>query len=104
MSKFNFDKLTIKQIDDLIAEAQAAKAQKQAAKKAELKALFTKQAEEAGFSLADLAGRMKAGKREGRFTYRNPSNPSQTWAGWGRKPIWLQAAEKAGKPLDSFRV
>lgn len=104
MSKVSFDKMSIKQIDDLIAEAQAAKVHKQAAKKVELRDMFAKQAAEAGFSLAELAGRMKAAKRTGKFTYKNPTNPSQTWSGMGRKPLWLQAAEKSGKSLDSFRA
>ena len=29
--------------------------------------------------------------------YRNPDNPSETWAGRGLKPRWLAAAIKEGK-------
>jgi DNA-binding protein H-NS len=36
--------------------------------------------------------------------YRNPENPSETWAGRGLKPRWLAAALKAGKKLDDFRI
>jgi DNA-binding protein H-NS len=31
--------------------------------------------------------------------YRNPANPSETWAGRGLKPRWLAAALKSGKKL-----
>jgi hypothetical protein len=36
--------------------------------------------------------------------FRNPENPSETWAGRGLKPRWLAAAIKSGKKLDDFRI
>src|SRR5579871_3483619 len=36
--------------------------------------------------------------------YRNPENPSETWAGRGLKPRWLTAALESGKKLDDFRI
>ena len=36
--------------------------------------------------------------------YRNPENPSETWAGRGLKPRWLAAALKGGKKLDDFVI
>jgi DNA-binding protein H-NS len=36
--------------------------------------------------------------------YRNPQNPSETWAGRGLKPRWLAAAIKSGKTLDDFLI
>jgi DNA-binding protein H-NS len=36
--------------------------------------------------------------------YRNPENPSETWAGRGLKPRWLAAAIKTGKQLDDFLI
>ena len=36
--------------------------------------------------------------------YRNPENPSETWAGRGLRPRWLTAALKTGKKLDDFRI
>jgi DNA-binding protein H-NS len=36
--------------------------------------------------------------------YRNPENPSETWAGRGLKPRWLAAAIKAGKKLEHFSI
>ena len=36
--------------------------------------------------------------------YRNPDNPSETWAGRGLRPRWLAAALKAGKKLEHFAV
>jgi|SRR5215471_20254514 len=36
--------------------------------------------------------------------YRNPANPSETWAGRGLKPRWLAAALKSGKKLEQFSI
>jgi DNA-binding protein H-NS len=36
--------------------------------------------------------------------YRNPENPSETWAGRGLKPRWLAKALKGGKKLDDFTI
>ncbi len=45
-----------------------------------------------------LRGRIVAPK------YRNPENPSETWAGRGLKPRWLAAAMKSGKKLEDFAI
>jgi DNA-binding protein H-NS len=58
---------------------------------------------EAGGSRAKSAfGRGARGKVAPK--YRNPDNPSETWAGRGLKPRWLAAALKSGKKLDDFRI
>jgi DNA-binding protein H-NS len=36
--------------------------------------------------------------------YRNPAEPSETWAGRGKKPRWLAAQLKSGKKIDDFRI
>jgi DNA-binding protein H-NS len=36
--------------------------------------------------------------------FRNPDDPSQTWAGRGRPPRWLAAQLKLGKRIDDFRI
>jgi DNA-binding protein H-NS len=36
--------------------------------------------------------------------YRNPAEPSETWAGRGKKPRWLTAQLKSGKRIDDFRI
>jgi DNA-binding protein H-NS len=53
----------------------------------------------------------QAGKKSGRRPYpivipkfRNPDQPSQTWAGRGKQPRWLTAQLKSGKRQDDFRI
>jgi DNA-binding protein H-NS len=36
--------------------------------------------------------------------YRNPDNPSETWAGRGLRPRWLAAALRTGKKLEHFSI
>jgi DNA-binding protein H-NS len=36
--------------------------------------------------------------------YRNPENPTATWAGRGLKPRWLVAALKSGGKLEDFSI
>ncbi len=36
--------------------------------------------------------------------YRNPAQPSETWAGRGRHPRWLIAQLRSGRQLDEFRI
>jgi len=49
----------------------------------------------------------KATGRRGRpvaAKYRNPENPSETWAGRGLKPRWLTAAIRSGKKIEDFAI
>ena len=36
--------------------------------------------------------------------FRNPDQPSQTWAGRGKQPRWLSAHLSSGKRIDDFRI
>jgi DNA-binding protein H-NS len=36
--------------------------------------------------------------------YRNPAEPTETWAGRGKQPRWLTAQLRIGKKLDDFRI
>src|ERR1044072_5203177 len=36
--------------------------------------------------------------------YRNPDQPSETWAGRGKQPRWLVAQLGSGRRMDAFRI
>jgi len=36
--------------------------------------------------------------------YRNPKNPSETWAGRGKQPRWLKSQLRSGKKLNDFLI
>ena len=51
-------------------------------------------------------GKKATGRRGGTVAakYRNPENPSETWAGRGLKPRWLTAALKSGGKIEDFTI
>jgi DNA-binding protein H-NS len=36
--------------------------------------------------------------------YRNPKQPSETWSGRGKQPLWLAAALSSGHKIDEFVI
>ena len=36
--------------------------------------------------------------------FRNPDDPSETWAGRGKQPRWLTKQLRSGKKVDDFRI
>jgi DNA-binding protein H-NS len=73
-------------------------------------ALGTKVAETRRALESQLAKLGRAGRRGGAVPgkvapkYRNPDNPSETWAGRGLQPRWLAAALRSGKKLEHFAI
>jgi len=57
-----------------------------------------------GFGAGSMRGRRSTAGGKVAPKYRNPENPSETWAGRGLKPRWLAAALKAGKKLQHFSI
>ena len=106
MSRMNFERMSLRQIDELIQEALKAKEIKRSEERNKLRELFAAEAAAKGFALAEIAGGYKTirSKATGKHTYRNPLNGSETWTGRGRRPRWLEGQLKAGKSLDAFRV
>jgi DNA-binding protein H-NS len=93
-----------------IAKLQALKSQVEAAITAKVSERWRELESELS-KLAGFAGVRKATKfgRTGRMglvapKYRNPDNPSETWAGRGLKPRWLAAAIKEGKKIEDFAI
>jgi DNA-binding protein H-NS len=61
--------------------------------------------------LTDFVGAGERGRRKSQLKgrkvppkYRNPANPSETWAGRGVRPRWLQAQLKRGRKLEQFAI
>jgi DNA-binding protein H-NS len=95
--------MSVAKLQDLRDEVDAAIAEKVGARRRELEV-----------QLSELARHDPRGTREmgrGRGTrgsvapkYRNPRDPSQTWAGRGLQPHWVRDALKSGKKLNSFLI
>ena len=102
MARVNVDRMTLKELLDLEAKLQKAIALARQRERANVKQEMTALAEKHGFTLRELVGgrgKVVAPK------YANPDDPSQTWAGRGRKPLWLVAKmKKKGAKLQQFAL
>ena len=101
------------EIERFIIELEAVRRKRRETKREALKNQIEGMVKEHGISLAELfpnAGKDRGRSKEKRtpvgqeVKYRNPVDPSQTWAGKGRKPAWLTDALTSGKTLDDFAV
>ena len=106
MSGVDLSSLSIEELNALIKQAHGEIAKKAKARVVEARAKVAKIAEEYGVGLDDLvvAGKARVAKAKVAPKFRNPKDPSQTWAGRGRKPGWLESALKKGAKLDSFKI
>ena len=99
------DKLSVAQLLDLQKRIEAAIVERKAEEAREVKQKMQALAQKSGFSLAELFGGKRGGKRgPAAIKYRNPKDASQTWTGRGRKPNWLVDAVKKGAKIESFSV
>ena len=89
------------QLGDLIARAQARQTELQREKAQKVQAKIAALVQAEGLDLQDVMGARSRGRSGSRGKvpqkYRNPADPSQTWSGRGRQPLWYAAAVKAGK-------
>ncbi len=96
----NPNKLTIDQLFELKSRVEAALSAKVIEERRALEDRLN--------SLARVLGPSHKGRGGPRGAvppkYRNPTNPSETWAGRGLKPRWLTAAIKSGKKLEDFAI
>ena len=99
------DKFSIAQLLDLKRRVEVALVERKAEEARDVKEKMQALAEKSGFSLAELFGGKRGGKRgPAAIKYRNPKDSSQTWTGRGRKPNWLVDAVKKGAKIGTFSV
>ena len=119
----NLDSLSAKELDALINQAKKRKTTLSKRKPiATVRQKLTQLAKAEGYSIAELFGGATPASSSARATkaplrkpsknagkavapkYRNPANPSETWAGRGKQPRWLAAQTGAGKKLEDFLI
>jgi len=104
MASVNVDRMTVKELVDLEAKLQTAIPLARQRERANVKQEMTALAEKHGLTLREVFG----GRGKGKLVapkYANPDDPSQTWAGRGRKPLWLVAKmKKKGAKLKQFAI
>ena len=115
--------LSVRELDQLIAQAKKRKSTLSKRKPIALvRQKLTQLAKAEGYAISELFGSAGApvrvakpaaekssslkGKSTGKVApkYRNPANPSETWAGRGQQPKWLAAETGKGRPLEEFLI
>lgn len=105
----DLSKLSIAELKELQARIPEAIAKKKNEDKQsvldEMKALAAAK----GYSLDELVGKSKAGRKPGSrgpvpVKYRHPQNSSLTWTGRGRKPVWVAEWLNSGKKIEALAV
>jgi len=117
------NKLSARELDQLINQAKKRKTTLSKRKPITVvRAKLTQLAKAEGYTVAELfggnagaprpaktsakSGSKSKGKSTGKVApkYRNPANPTETWAGRGQPPRWLAAELKSGKKLEDFLI
>ncbi len=107
MPALGLKSMSIEKLSKLQAEVEAALSAKVVEERRELEAKLI-QLSRLGDGHVRVRGVRGGGRTGARGPvapkYRNPENPSETWAGRGLKPRWLSAAMKSGKKLEDFAI
>ena len=108
----DLDALSLKELKDLQVSVAKTIANYEDKKRREALSALEAVARENGFSLGELVGggfpSFTKGKKSDRAPiaskYCNPHNKADTWSGRGRKPLWFEAALKAGKKPEDMLI
>ncbi len=108
------EKLSVEELDDVIAQAQQRKQQAYEEMKQQARARVDAILADTGFTLNELYGvgasrksakRSLATKSKKPPKFRNPDNPQETWSGYGgRIPRWFANAINKGVPESALLV
>lgn len=100
------DKLTYAQLLDLQVRVAKKVAQRRIEEKDKLKNQLAHLASMSGFTLEELLGQNSSTRKGSKIAvkFRHPNDPSLTWTGRGRQPLWLVGELKKGKKLDNFAI
>ena len=71
-----------------------------------VKAKIAQFAASSGFDVNELMSGKAIKRRGGKVApkFANPKDPTHTWTGRGRKPLWIVAELKKGKKLENFAI
>ncbi len=101
--------LNSKQLAELVNAAEKRKVELEGETLVRARERIQKLLNDEGLTLEDVFGRRYATGRKGAKAsavakFQNPKDSSQTWAGRGKRPLWLSAALKRGAKLEDFAI
>jgi DNA-binding protein H-NS len=104
----DLESYTVRELRELRERIEAAIEAQQKSERVALRAKMQELAAASGLTLEEVLGvakRGRVGKGSVAAKYRNPEDPSQTWTGRGRMPLWLaEKLKKRGTTKDDFAV
>ena len=105
MADYDLEALSLSELKKIQKDVAKAISNYEDRHKAEARTKLDAIAKEMGYSLADLIGtEVKPSRAPAAAKYRHPENPSLTWSGRGRKPLWFVAALDAGKTPEDLAI
>ena len=109
VASIDIERLDIKQLGELLANAQTEIASREKGNRKELRAELERRVAAEGYRMGDLfpelgAGAASGARRKRPAKYRDPQNPDQAWGGIGRTPKWVQAIlDERGIDMAAFK-
>src|SRR6185295_17232474 len=104
-SGVDLSKLSLEELNALSRDIESEIEARRAAEKERVLSQLRELAASLGMSLEELLKEeRKKGHAPVQAKYRNPEDPSQTWSGRGKRPLWVVAALEAGKTLEDLAV
>ena len=103
----NFDDYTLEQLQALSIDLQSVIRARQHAAKREVSRTILEMANTHDIDIEDLLRAKKAlasQTRPASAKYANPNNPSETWSGRGRNPLWAKHYVQNGGNLDDCLI
>ena len=106
MADLDLDKLSLADLKTLEKDVRKAISSFEQRRKRELRGAAKALAAENGFTLADLFDTSRKAKARAAAPprYRHPDDPSRSWSGRGRMPLWLKEAEATGHDREEFAI
>jgi DNA-binding protein H-NS len=101
MRESQLEKMSLKELLALEAKIKSAIDEKRVSERADVRAAMEELARKSGFSAAELFGGRQGKGSKVAPKYRNPKDPSQTWTGRGRRPLWIV---EAGGNIQRFLI
>lgn len=104
----DLNSLNVAELEALAQKIEARKVEVEKEAKQAAYAEMLEVAEKHGLAFEDVialhSGKIRKAGAKAPAKYANPSDPSQTWSGRGRKPAWVHEALEAGKSIDDLTI
>jgi|JI10StandDraft_1071094.scaffolds.fasta_scaffold87644_3 DNA-binding protein H-NS len=114
MSGVDLNGLSVMELEALLASAGKMREQKLRDNLAAVRQKIVQAAKDEGYSIAELFGAVSGGsgkqraaakgKGKGQAKFANPTDPSQTWTGRGKRPGWFKLALERGVQAASMAI